>query len=83
MTKLQAIRKKNLISKFDLAKKTDLYIQLIQKYEQRKLPIEGCQLESLLNICTVLNCRPWDIIEDENLCRKLKSFLILVQNEGV
>lgn len=83
MTKLQAIRKKNLISQFDLAKRTDLSIQLIQKYEQRKLPIEGCRLEALLNICSVLNCNPWDIIEDENLCEQLKSFLILVQSDGV
>lgn len=73
MTKLQAIRKKNLISQFELAKRSKLSIQLIQKYEQGKLHIEGSRIESLLNICDVLNCKIWDILEDDKICNRLKK----------
>lgn len=72
MTKLAMIRKEKKISQFELAKKCDVSIQLIQSYEQKRLPIEGCRLESLLKICYVLDVKIWDILEDDNLAEKLK-----------
>lgn len=73
MTKLQYLRKENFMSQFELAKKSGVSIQSIQKYEQGVYPIEGARVDRLIMMSEALNCRIWDLIEDETVARKLRE----------
>lgn len=72
MTKLQYLRKEKNISQFELAKRADISIQAVQKYEQGIYPIEGVRLAALLRICDVLGCKIWELIEDEKIAGDLR-----------
>lgn len=74
MKKLQDIRVSRGLSQNDLSLATQIPTGSIQAYEQGRKDINGAKLKTLLLLCSVLNCKLDDIIEDQetiNLIRKL------------
>lgn len=82
MTKLQEYRVNLGISQFELAKRSNVSIQTIQKYEQNVNCIDNCHLSYLVNIADVLNISFVDLLDSDDLRRKVvKQFgAQLVQN---
>lgn len=72
MTKLQYLRKKNYMTQFELAKETGISMQSLQKYEQGIYPIEGVRVNNLLALCKALNCKIWDLMDDETIAAELR-----------
>ena len=71
MTKFQYNRKKIGLSQFELAKYSDVSIKTIQSYEQNKRSIDSCRLDNLLKISCALNVSLLDLIEDDDLRKRV------------
>lgn len=67
MSKLQEFRKNKGISQFELAKRADVSIQTIQKFEQRVNCIDNCHLDTLVKIGNCLNISFVDLLESDDL----------------
>lgn len=83
MSKLQEFRNKMGISKFELALLSNVSINSIQRFEQKKYCIDNSHLETLVSLAECLNISFLDLVEDENLSRRLRKQALraqLVQN---
>ena len=72
-TKLREMRIKRGLSQKDLATKVNVSVRSLQDYEQGKTQIEGARLRTLCDLAIELNCKIEDIIESEDLKKKLKA----------
>ena len=75
MSKMQYLRKKKNITQFELAKRANISIQAIQKYEQGTLDTAGIRIGTLIRLCMILDCNIWDIIEDDTIATELSKRL--------
>ena len=73
VTKLQKLRKEKNMSQSQLVKAAGVGLRPMQAYEQGYRNIDGAKIETLLDISVGLNCRISDIIENEELAKKLKD----------
>lgn len=69
-TKLQRLRVEKGLSQSELAEKSGVTLRSIQCYEQGYRPIENARIESLFDLCVVLNCKLEDIIDNTRLIEK-------------
>ena len=72
-TKLKTMRIKRALSQKELSIKSGVSFRSLQGYEQRKKPIEGAKMDTLCDLAIALDCKIEDIIESEELIKKLKA----------
>ena len=75
MTKLKQKRIEKRISQEDLSKMTNIKLTTLQKYETRRLIIDNANIDTMINLSKALECKIYDIIENENTIRGLKSVI--------
>lgn len=83
MSKLQEFRMQKGLSQFELALLSNVSINSIQRFEQKKYCIDNSHLETLVSLADCLNISFLDLVEDEELSRRLSKQAIraqLVQN---
>lgn len=73
--KLQEVRKKKKLSQSQLAKSSGVPLRTIQQWECGQRDIDGAALDRLCDLAETLECKIYDIIESEDLIRKLKNTL--------
>lgn len=76
MTKLATIRREKGLSVQKLAEYSDISVGAIHSYEQKKLPIEGCRISSLLSMAEKLNVPFYELFDDEELKRRVCAQLV-------
>lgn len=76
MTKLATIRREKGLSVQKLAEYSDISVGAIHSYEQKKLPIEGCRISSLLSMAEKLNVPFYELFDDEDLKRRVCAQLV-------
>ena len=70
--KLKDVRTKRGISQAKLAELSGVNLRTLQQYEQESRNINGASLESIVDICLVLDCGLADILTDNVLISKLE-----------
>lgn len=76
MTNLASIRKKKGLSAQKLAEYCDISVGAIHSYEQKKLPIEGCRISTLLCMAEKLNVPFYDLFDDQEIKRRVRAQLV-------
>ena len=71
--KLQEIRKNKKLSQSQLAEITNISVRTIQHWECEKRNIDGAALETLCTLADALGCKIYDILESEDLIKKLRK----------
>lgn len=64
---LKNIRQSKNLSQSQLAAKADVSVRMIQKYEQGAKDLNAAKLETLLKLCTTLECTLCDLLSDPTL----------------
>lgn len=70
---LQDIRKQNGFSQSQLAEKSGVGVRMIQHYEQGFKNIDHAKLETICDLADALDCNAWDILNNNELKKKLKK----------
>lgn len=70
---LQDMRKKAGLSQSELAAVSGVKLRTLQQYENGARNINGAKLDIICTLALALNCKVYDIIEDEQLKIKLKK----------
>ena len=73
-TKMQELRKSRHLSQSQLAEATGISVRMIQKYEQGEKDLNGAKLETILRICSALDCKMIDILNDPFTVQLLKDY---------
>lgn len=73
MRALQKMRLKAGLSQSELAAVSGIKTGVIQKYEIGYRNIDGASLDTLCKLSYALNCKIYDILEDEQLKIKLRK----------
>lgn len=75
MTRIQEIRKARGLSQSELAAKSGIKLRVLQAYEQttHDRSFDTARLETILKVCSVLDCSLYDILENEHLRELLKQ----------
>ena len=73
MTNLKSKRESIQLSQKELAERSGVNVRTLQFYEQGAMDIDGARLETLLDIAAALGCRIADIVESEELKKKLND----------
>lgn len=71
---LKEARLKRGLSQSQLAKRSNIPLQTIQKYESGYANINHAKLETLLKICIVCECDIKEIISEEHLITLIKIY---------
>ena len=72
-TKFKKIREKKGISQGNLAKVTGVSSATIKAYDQGYRNIDEAKIKTLAELSSALACGITDILEDEELIKKIKS----------
>lgn len=72
MSKLQEFRVKKKMSQFELAKLSNVSINSIQRFEQKKNCIDNCHLETLVRIGEILQIPFYELLESDDLSRRVR-----------
>lgn len=70
---LQEQRKKAGLSQSKLAEASGVKLRTIQQYENGQRNIDGGRLDILCSLAATMNCTLFDILESDDLKKKLKS----------
>ena len=73
--KLQQIRTERGLSQLQLSQLTGIPKQSIQRYEIGYRNIDGANLNNLCKFAAALDCKIYDIIEDDELIALLKKVI--------
>lgn len=71
---MKEARLKKGLSQSQLAKKCNVPLSTIQKFEGGFVNINNAKLETLLKICLTLDCKLEDILTDPNLKELLHNY---------
>lgn len=72
--RLQATREKKGLSQGQLAKQSGIGVRTIQDYEQGKRDLNGAKVKTILRLCTALDCKMADILNDPETIELLKQY---------
>lgn len=72
-TKLRVLRVQRGFSQAQLAEKSGVPMRTLQKYENNITPINGAKLSTICQLCSALDCKITDILEDEDLIEKFNQ----------
>lgn len=72
-TKFKKVREKKGISQGILSKKTGVSTGTIRAYDQGYRDINEAKIKTLAELSNALDCGITDILEDEELIKKIKS----------
>ncbi len=67
MTNLQKMRKSRNFSQSELARAAKINIRTLQHYEQGAKLIDNARLNTIVKLCTALNCNIEDILENPKM----------------
>lgn len=70
---LQGLRWQAGYTQLELAEKAGVNVGVLRHYEQGVKDLNHAHLITLLKLCEALNCKLYDIIEDEEYIRLLKK----------
>ena len=73
MRKLKEVRLAKGLTQKQLADSANINIRVLQHYEQGTKNFDHARLETLLDIAAALGCRIADIVESEELKKKLND----------
>ena len=73
-TKLKAVRIRSGLSQREVAQAAGINPQTYSQYEQGVKSIDGAKLITILSVCTVLECKLEDIIEDKFTLGQLAQY---------
>lgn len=76
MTKLATIRKSKGMSVQKLAEYSKISVGAIHSYEQNKLPIEGCRINTLLSLAEKLQVPFYELFDNEETKRRVCAQLV-------
>lgn len=79
-TKLKALRVERGLKQDETAYKCGMPFYTYRNYEQGQINLPNVPLIRILKICTVLQCRMEDIIEDDTILKALEDYYS-TQNE--
>lgn len=71
--KLQDVRKAKGLTQKQLSEKSGVPKRTIEQYETMFRRIEGAKIEVLINLAEALDCKIFDIMENEETISKLKG----------
>ena len=71
--KLQKKRKETGLSQSKLSEASGVNIRTIQQYENGQRNIDGGRLDILCSLAIAMDCTLYDILESDDLKKKLKS----------
>lgn len=66
-TKLKAVRVASGIGQRELSEATGINLGTLQHYEQGAKPLDSARMDVILKICSVLNCKIIDVIDNDEL----------------
>lgn len=72
-TKLQKVRVSKGLSQGQLAKLSGVATRTIQHYERGVRDIDRAKLETMCNLCSALECKIEDILENEETIKKFRA----------
>lgn len=72
MSRLKEIRIEKGLTQKQLADGSGVPLRTIQDYEQKQMTIEKAKIYILASISKTLDCKFYDILEDEDLREKLE-----------
>lgn len=72
-TKLRILRVSRRMSQAELARKSGISVRSIQHFENSTANIDQTKLSTYYKICTALDCKITDILEDEDLIKKFNE----------
>ncbi len=67
MTNLQKMRKSRNLSQSQLASAANINVRTLQHYEQGAKLIDNAHLNTIIKLCTALNCNIEDILENSDM----------------
>ena len=73
MNKLKEQRQKANLSQSELAAISGVKLRSIQHYESGARDIDGAKLDTLCTLALALNCKVYDILENDQLKIKLQK----------
>lgn len=73
MNNLKSIRMSKNLSQSKLSEQSGISIRVLQSYECGARNIDAANVENLLNLSTVLECKISDLIQNEDLKNRLKT----------
>lgn len=74
MSKLKTKRMEAGLSQSQLAEKTGINVRTLQHYEQGSKIFDHARLDTLLKICTALNCGLTDVIENSEYIELINEY---------
>lgn len=72
--KLQNARKAAGMSQSQLADKADMNIRTLQHYEQGSKNFDHARIDTILKVCSALNCKIEDVIENEEYIELVNQY---------
>ena len=73
MTKLKEQRTKAKLTQAELAAVSGVKLRTIQHYESGARKLDGANLDTLCTLALALNCKVYDILENDQLKIKLQK----------
>ena len=73
--KLQQLRQNNGLSQKQLSDESKIPLRTIQQWECGQRNIDGASINRLCDLAIALNCKIYDLIDDEELIQKIKKTL--------
>ena len=73
MSKLKEKRQALGLSQSQLAEKSGVNVRVLQHYEQGSKNFDHARIDTIMKICIALNCKPEDVIEDEEFLALIKK----------
>lgn len=73
MTKLKELRIAAGMSQSALAEAAEVNVKVLQHYEQGTKNFDNAKLSTIARICSALNCRLIDVIENPECVKALKK----------
>lgn len=75
MSKLKEKRIEAGFSQSQLAEKASINVRTLQHYEQGSKIFDHARLDTILRVCSALNCRFEDVIENKDFVKLLNHYI--------
>ena len=74
MSNIKKVRIEKGLTQAQLAEKSGLNIGTLRHYEQGSKNLDNAKIETLMDICDALDCRLYEIIQNETLQERVKNY---------
>lgn len=74
MSNIKKVRIEKGLTQAQLAEKSGLNIGTLRHYEQGSKNLDNAKIETLMDICDALDCKLYEIIQNEELQERVKNY---------